>query len=136
MVEMKTIHLNDYHRLNNDVVEGLSIIDYDEETGCPNYGWTPTKYKIGEQVMLVSHTGVSPNDIRRDPVDRYSLVFDASDGIPGNSNRNITRYHGWRGTTDDVSCYAHGLRKIIKIRELKNGAVAVTVGADLTPLEA
>lgn len=145
MKKQKTIHLGDNHQLNNGVVEVFSYvetktpIDYLDDAPEPEYvyDWVPTKYKIGTRVMLISRRNVSPNSIRSGNDDpRYSLVFDAPDGIMGNSNHNITRYHGWRGTTDDISLTAHGLREIINIRELKNGRVAVTVGPDLVQTEA
>ncbi len=50
-------------------------------------------------------------------------------------NKNIVRYHGWRGTTCETGTYAHGLREIIKVGALKNGTVTVTVGPDLLPDE-
>lgn len=53
--------------------------------------------------------------------------------VAGNTNPDVKRLHGWRGTTNGTSCYAYGLREIIKIRQLKNGQVAVTVGPDLYP---
>jgi len=140
----KTIHLSDNYRLTGDaVVEFAEIyetkpVDYENNLHAEyDVRFVPTVYKIGARVMLVSHTDVSPNALRSGKtVDAYSLVFGAPDGISGNTDRNIKRYHGWRGTTQDVSCYAHGLREIIKIRELKNGRVAVTVGQDLTAGEA
>jgi hypothetical protein len=143
-MNQKTIHLSNDYRLNGNTVEVFSYlgtknpVDYSDNAPEPEYvyDWVPSPYKIGERVMLVSHTNVSPNAIRAGKnIDAYSLIFNAPDGIAGNLNRNITRFHGWRGTTQDVSCYAHGLREIIKIRELKNGRVAVTVGADLKPDE-
>ena len=133
----KTIHLGEMFRINNGAVEFFGYSgEWDEEISGPKYDWMPTKYRVGARVMLVSYTDVSPNAIREGrSIDKYSLLFDCPDGIPGNLNHDITRYHGWRGTTDDVSCYAHGLREIVNIRELKNGRVAVTVGPDLTPEE-
>lgn len=51
-------------------------------------------------------------------------------------NHKIRRYRGWRGTTNDVAVYAHGLRRIVAIRQLRrNGCLAVTVGPDLSPDE-
>lgn len=137
MKHQKTINLGDMVRVNGNTVEQFSFVGWDEENGWPIYNWTPTRYKIGAQGVLVSNTDVSPNAVRENrSIDRFSLVFDCPDGIPGNSNPNITRFHGWRGTTDDNSQYAHGLRKIIKIRELKNGTVSVTLTPDLNPSEA
>lgn len=33
-------------------------------------------------------------------------------GVPGNMNKEICRYHGWRGTSDGRIKTAYGLRKI------------------------
>lgn len=143
-MKTKTVRLSDDYRLNNGVVEVFVCTkrgeyDYENERQISDdeYKWVASKHcVVGNTAMLVSHTDVSPNALRRGiTVARYSLVFNRPDGIGGNSNPNITRYHGWRGTTDDVSCCAHGLREIKKIRELKNGTVAVTVGPDLRPDE-
>mgnify|MGYP007124305884 FL=1 len=38
---------------------------------------------------------------------------DNGEGWGGNSDPNIKRYHGWRGTTDDWSLYGEGVRKCI-----------------------
>ena len=87
--------------------------------------------------MLLSHEDVSPNALRKNEnIEEFFLRFNCHDGIGGNMNNDIKRYHGWRGTTSDVSTTAYGLREIIKIRKLKNGTVAVTVGHDLTVNEA
>jgi hypothetical protein len=95
------------------------------------WGWKRAKMQVGREVVLVSTTNVSPNSIRSGKnIPHFSIRF-AEGGIPGNSNRNICRFHGWRGTTDDVSVDAHGARIIKSIRELKNGDVAITVGRDI-----
>ena len=140
-MKTKTVRLSDNYRFKNGVVEYFTCIkrgeyDYENENEISDdeWGYVATQYKIGAQAMLVSHTDVSPNACRRGTVDHFSLVF-STDGIGGNSNHNIKRYHGWRGTTNDISCYAHGLREIVKIRTLKNGQIAITVGPDICPNE-
>lgn len=143
-MKTKTVRLSDDYRLNNGVVEQFvrtKMEEYDYETDrlisdC-EYDWVPSEnYVVGNTAMLVSHCNVSPNAIREGrSIDSYSLVFNRPDGIGGNTNPNIKRYHGWRGTTNDISCYALGLHEIVKIRALKNGQVAVTVGPDLRPDE-
>ena len=90
-----------------------------------SWEWHETRYKIGRQTVLVSSTNVSPN-AHRDAAPHYYLSFDL-DGVRGNSDRNIKRTTGWRGTTDDVSVDAHGIVTIRKIRRLKNGSIAITV---------
>lgn len=133
-MNQKTIRLDEIYRVKNGVVYG-SKYSHDDEYRRPVYVDYETKYKIGTEVMLVSITNVSPNAIRGGyNMPKYQVEF-TTDGIGGNSNSNIKRYHGWRGTSDDKSVYAHGLRKITAIRKLKNGTVAVTVGKDLLPEE-
>ena len=139
-MKQKTIRLRGEHQINDDGTVDVYCYSHMDESNPdrwkPVYQWMRTKYKIGEQVMLVSKTDISPNAIRGGRnTEEYFLVFDCPDGIPGNSNKNITRYHGWRGTDCDISTYAHGLRKITRIKYLKNGQVAVTVGQDLTEME-
>lgn len=139
-MKTKTIKLGtENYRYINGVLEILAYKKNDEESNDDirmDLEWFPSKYKIGAEVMLISHTNVSPNAISDGTnIARFSVRFDCPDGIGGNSNPAITRYHGWRGTTDDISLYAYGLRKITKIRELKNGTIAVTVGRDLYPDE-
>lgn len=56
-------------------------------------------------------------------------------GIPGNMDASIRRYHGWRGTTNNVSTYALGLRKVEAVTTYKNGSVKVTMSDDLLPNE-
>lgn len=133
----KTIILSGDYRINNDGTVDEYCYSHTYESNPdkwePIYEWMKTKYKIGAQVMLVSRTDVSPNTNRNGrKTEEYFLAFDCPDGIPGNANKNITRYHGLRGTDCDISTYAHGLREITCIKYLKNGQVAVTVGPDLT----
>ena len=43
------------------------------------------------------------------------------DGIPGNSDWRVKRTEGWRGTTNDVSITAYGVRLIEESRPVKRG---------------
>lgn len=81
--------------------------------------------EVGERYILVERI------YEKDGKSYFHLAPDFG-GIPGNMNRNIRRYHGWRGTTNNVATYAHGLREITSIRP-KNGQFRVTVGKDLHP---
>lgn len=91
------------------------------------YAWMPTRYKMGARAVLVSCTDVSPNAIRSGRnTPKYYLCWDL-EGVGGNSNPRVKRILGWRGTTNDKSVDAHGIVSIVRIRELKNGDVAVTV---------
>jgi hypothetical protein len=126
------IHLSDSYRLNNGTVEYFSHYWDDKEKFNPQFEWVPSQYEINKLIMLISRENVSPNVLRAGtgkPV--FDIIFDADDGIGGNSNNNIKRYHGWRGTTNDVSVCAHGLRKIIGFKKLKNGQVSIELSKDL-----
>ena len=137
-MKQKTIRLNgELYTLKNNIVYGAKYIGLsDDDMMVPQYEWVKTKYCIGEKCILISFEDHSPNALRSGKTKpRFEIRFQ-DDGIGGNSNRDIKRYHGWRGTTNDIACYAHGLRKITKIRELKNGNIAVTVGKGILPDEA
>lgn len=132
----KTIRLSsDDYRLTNDgevqcwCMIKNSACDDDGNWTDEEYAWVPSKYTIGKQAVLVSTTDVSPNAIRAgNNVPRYRLHWDL-DGVGGNSNPSIQRTTGWRGTTNDRSCDAHGIVTIRSIRQLKNGDLAVVVTA-------
>lgn len=145
-MKTKTLHLNDGMNSYCVVDDVVYVLDVDPNWKCekwitnaageevwnpacdwPDMTWQPTKYRVGEAGILCSSTNT------RTGSKSFRLVFDCLEGIPGNSNPNITRFHGWRGTYNDISNDAHGLREIIKVRELKNGTIAVTVGRDIAP---
>lgn len=86
-------------------------------------------YEVGDEVILLEHLDVSSG------LHWFTLVPDEGHGIPGNMNSNIRRYHGWRGTTNDVSLIAHGSREITKIVQKSpfDEYVYITVGPDLHP---
>jgi hypothetical protein len=138
-----TVRLADCHRINGDTIEVLQRADrqflgkteeeYNDEKFWTEERWdfVPTAIKIGAKFVVISIDDVSPNNIRSRKIKtRYELH---TGPVGGNSNRKITRYHGWRGTTDDNSVYAHGLRRVLKIRQLKNGQIAVVMGNDILP---
>lgn len=85
--------------------------------------------KVGDEVVLVerydSNSGTTQWQIRNAP-----------DGIGGNMDDSVKRFHGWRGSYNNVSITAHGLRKVIKVMDKEDGYEFyqnVTVGADLHP---
>lgn len=136
-MKQKTVHLDsESYDMRDGIVHVLKKIDTGGYETWPELEWTPSKYKIGAEVMLYSTEDVSPNSLRAGgSKETFSLMFDAPDGIGGNMDHSITHYHGWRGTTSGIETYAYGLRKITQIRQLKNGTVSVTVGKDLHPEE-
>lgn len=101
-------------------------------------GFEPT---VGEEVVLVSHLYymrvlVSHLYYMRSENSETYTIRRAPDGIPGNSDHTIKRFHGWRGTYNYVATYAHGLRKILKVTPVDLGAdygYKITVGPDLHP---
>lgn len=62
-----------------------------------------------------------------------------TDGMPGNQDSAITRFHGWRGTTNGRSVTAHGVRTIVSVdparrtSDFDRTVCVVTVGDDLHP---
>lgn len=129
----KSIRLSDQYEIRGNQLFVWCVLD----KGAPrddwgsydytNYGFKPSKYKIGQLAVLGSLTNLTPNAIRegRD-VPSYFLDFDL-EGIGGNSDHTIKRTSGWRGTTDDWSCDAHGIVEIVGFRKLKNGSISVSV---------
>lgn len=151
----RKITLDDSYRLNNGIVEVFvrtgdvrydnrpdggtddrcddckSDAVYRSECECFNWVWQPSRYVAGVQVMLVSYQKINLHGRNGRLI--YESLFDSPDGIGGNMDPNIKRYHGWRGTTNDMDCQAHGLREIIDIDADSNGRVVITIGPDLRP---
>ena len=86
--------------------------------------------KVGDEVVLTENK-------REGAKQEYWSCQIAPDGIGGNMNSAVKRYHGWRGTTDGLSVTAHGLRKVQKIVRGVNKegeeTLKITVGPDLHP---
>ena len=95
--------------------------------------------EAGQMIILVQYENMLTGKIW------YRAIPDSGEGIPGNLNHEIKRYHGWRGTTDNIRCEAMGARKILRISdelyEDKDAPIPVcpyrklTVGPDLKPDE-
>lgn len=88
----------------------------------------------GDIVVLISYEDMMTGE------KWWRAILDDGHGIPGNLNADICRYHGWRGTTDDVSIHAHGCRAIIRITDEDYDKDCrryrkLTVGPDLKPNE-
>lgn len=87
---------------------------------------------VGDEVILLERCY---EDIE---TSEWSFCSGKNGGVPGNMNREVRRYHGWRGTTNGTSLYAHGLRRVLKFAQTgadKYGfpIYKVTVGKDLHP---
>lgn len=89
-------------------------------------------YHVGDEYILIEYTRLSTGQTR------YVLVPHHGEGIGGNMNHEIKRYHGWRGTTDGIAKNVFGVRKIIRVSERKRDRegwdyIKVTVGKDIHP---
>ena len=58
-----------------------------------------------------------------------SLSPDNGEGVSGNLDSHVRRYHGWRGTTNGIGVYAHGVRTVIARRTTRK-TIVVTYGPD------
>lgn len=45
----------------------------------------------------------------------------AETGYPGNTDSSVRRFHGWRGTTNNISIYAHGVYIVDDVQESGDG---------------
>lgn len=83
--------------------------------------------------VTVSNT-MSRNENTRDHL-AWALLEDVPDGIGGNSNPDIKRFHGWRGTTNNIARYAEGVRKCesVKVAGKYSKKLRIVFGPDLYP---
>ena len=62
-----------------------------------------------------------------------------NEGFGGNMNPRVRRFHGWRGTTDDISFMAYGVRKVESVisRSMakNNWKLRIILGRDLKKRE-
>ena len=92
-------------------------------------------FHVGDAVILfgVKREGAP------DSHEEFRLMKDNGRGVPGNMNREICRYHGWRGTSDGIVKTAYGLRKIKSMETLDKysdeeghyKSVKIVVGDDI-----
>lgn len=90
----------------------------------------------GKSYMFLINEYVGPgnggNDIDYFITDNEDVI---ENGVGGNSNPNIKRFHGWRGTTNDIATYAYGVRKCeyVTIKKYKNTVhTTIKFGKDTT----
>lgn len=69
----------------------------------------------------------------KDDPAQYKFLSDIETGWPGNLDSSIRRYHGWRGTTNNIYAEALGVFEVLDIVEQKNGMYRVKLSADLHP---
>lgn len=80
-------------------------------------------YKAGDKVLVLQKEDLN------DGFEWYTLSKTyAETGYPGNIDHNEFRFHGWRGTTNNISVMACGVYEIKKVQELEDYRVKVTLG--------
>lgn len=94
----------------------------------------PELPEVGKMYLVEEREDVGPHGKNTKPtLGWWDDELMLSEGFPGNSDRSVRRFHGWRGTTDDVSVYAHGVRKCLSVtrREFaKSVRYRIVFGAD------
>ena len=91
--------------------------DYDEMANRQEEFFDYWKKLEGETIVLGYSENVSPNALRSGENNLHFFAEKNLHGIPGNSNRNIRRMEGWRGTTDDISVNADGVWTVINVEK-------------------
>ena len=99
-------------------------------TESPNtlygYGLDLSDLKVGERYILTNWSYIlSGREV-------YRLSKDNGKGVSGNM-KDIYRYHGWRGTTNNCAVYAMGVRRVEEIHWIKDGKAKVKLSGDLVP---
>lgn len=64
----------------------------------------PNGLNVGDPVLVYSKTRVMTGKTEWHISNRF-----ADRGYPGNMDPSIRRFHGWRGTTNDIHIDAHGV---------------------------
>lgn len=81
--------------------------------------------KVGNVYTVLEKTNVNSG------AKWHVLIPGDRGGVGGNMNPSVKRYHGWRGTTNDVSTDACGVHQVEEIFRYKNGNVKIKLGVDL-----
>ena len=69
------------------------------------------EFPVGSYVILYGRKNVN----RGDSVEQYNFIRDNGRGIPGNMNREICRYHGFRGEIEGYAKWAYDKRQILDV---------------------
>ena len=81
------------------------------------------RFAVGDKVLVLLKEDFNSGE------EWYTLsVGLAETGYPGNIDHNEFRFHGWRGTTNNISVTACGVYEIKKVQELEDYRVKVTIG--------
>lgn len=84
---------------------------------------------VGDEFLVVE----TYNEMRPKENSRFTL-FRTNEGLSGNANWNIKRYHGWRGTSDNLARFAHGVHKVISIDEIHTETQEQLVQSKYSPI--
>ena len=98
-----------------------------EQQDTPPYAYITAPWEIGQEVIPVERYNTMTGD------STFTLYLHDGRGIPANMDRNDRAYHGWRGTTDNIAVYVHGVRKIENVEKINGYMIKVRVGKDLYP---
>lgn len=101
------------------------VIYMSEYEAYDRFGGAP---EMGKEFKVLERT-----DTMTGNVINYNFSEDVTKGWGGNMNSEIKRFHGWRGTTNNISAEALGIRRIEKVTEYKNGSVRILMSEDLHP---
>lgn len=102
----------------NTMIVRMSYEEVDE------FEYENGKIAIGNIYTVVEKTNVNTGKTWRE-------LIPGDHPVGGNMDQTITRYHGWRGTTNNISVYAEGVRKITDITTYTNGNLKIVLGKDL-----
>ena len=91
-----------------------------------------TRVAVGDEVILLEIRG------HLGKKSEWKCVPFTGEGIGGNMNPDIKRFHGWRGTSFERAIFAHGVRRVIKASDYEDPYTGytvqkITVGKDLHP---
>lgn len=96
-----------------------------------------TDFHVGDAVILYG----SKFEGLPDKTECFQIMKDNGKGVPGNTSKEICRYHGWRGTSDGMVKTAYGLRRIKSMETINKysdeeghyQSVKIVVGTDIAP---
>lgn len=80
-----------------------------------------TFIKQGDPVLVCSRTNIVTGKSYYELMPQY-----AESGYPGNMDRSIRKFHGWRGTTNDISVDALGVYAV-KTVERNGGKLKIVL---------
>lgn len=85
------------------------------------YRWIDRDLMPGTPVLVISKENLMTGETA------YELsTIHAESGFPANMDSADKRFHGWRGTTNDIRVEAHGVYKV-KLREVFPEYLKVTL---------